>query len=132
MKELEYRGYRVVEVNYNPVQGDLFSPDRAYTVLDGFDDPLPILQQLHWTPFEAMAAIDILIDAPDHTISRRWPSTITYEYNKALVFRKHWSLTYVALLDIESLCRNAQDFDDNPAAAILDRISKLKSTVQSF
>lgn len=130
MKTLEYRGYSIVEVNYNPTIGDTFNPDRVYTVKDEFDDPLPILQQTHWTPFDAMAAVDIVLNVP--TNKHKWPSTVVYEYNQSLRYRRHWGLTYAALLDVEAICVSALDFDDNPTQEVLDRIRTLKATVMSL
>ena len=135
MKSIEYRDYRITRVSYAQAHGKVdycgFPVEYAFAVKDELGDPLPITQQLHWTPLDAKHAIDIVLHLQEFTKPKRYNKNVhvAYEYNLAVAYRRSFGPVYVALMDIEKLCREALDWKENPAEDIMKRLQLLRQAV---
>ena len=98
---------------------------------DELGDPLPITQQLHWTPLDAKHAIDIVLHLQEFSKPKRYNKNVhvAYEYNLAVAYRRSFGPVYVALMDIEKLCREARDWKENPTEDIMKRLQLLRQAV---
>lgn len=135
MKELNYRGERIVQIDFDQT-ADIFygfEVKHTYTVLDDFDEfSLPTVQHQFWTPHEAMAAVDVVKDAAKWVIDpKRWPSTAMFEYNVALRYRQRWGIVYATLLAIEAEVKSCEDFDENPSEAIKKLLADMRAKVMA-
>lgn len=128
----EYKGHTIAEV---PFEGTFdnyesygFKVDKAYTVVDELGEPLPILQNLFWSPSDAAQAIDAvnwLTARVDKSVTR-WPPTVVFEHNQMMGYRRNFALVFETLKAIEDMCREARDLDENPREAILDKLQLLR------
>lgn len=138
MKSIDYRDYRIIRTNYEQVHGKVdycgFTVEHAFTVKDELGDKLPITQQLHWTPVDAMHAIDIVLHLEAHAKPkrRRYDKNlhVAFEYNLAVAYRRSFGPVYVALMDIEAICREARDWKEDPTEEIMKRLQLLRQVVQ--
>jgi hypothetical protein len=136
ISEVEYRGRRIVANAYTGAfdKSDTmgFNVPVAFVVLDEFDDPaLPLIQQWFWTPHDASAAIRF-VDWVTPRIAKdkkNWPTTIAYEYNMMVAYRRNFDEVYGAIKEIEKMCIDARDFDDDMTAAVLSRLQRLRQVV---
>lgn len=137
MKSIEYRDYRITRVSYAQVHGKVdycgFPVEHAFAVKDELGDQLPITQQLHWTPVDAMHAIDIVLHLQEHAKpkTKRYNKNLhtAFEYNLAVAYRRSFGPVYVALMDIEAICREARDWKENPTEDIMKRLQLLRQVV---
>lgn len=137
MRAIEYRGETIKRVKHTQLHDNIdfagFPCDHVFMVVDDMtgEPSLPITNPRHWTPFDAMHAIDIAMHVKKHIKNqRKWPTTIAHEVNMAIAMRRSFGPAYVALLEIEEMCRDAKIFDENPADQILKRIALLRQVVQ--
>lgn len=115
MKEIEWRGRRIVQMPYNKdLDSYGFTMPVAFRVLDEFDDnALPLAQTWFWSPAEAISAIEMCDSiAPD----KKWPTTAQYEYNYMMLYRRNHDAVYNALKKIRAVLDD--DLEDHPAKAI--------------
>lgn len=95
--ETEYRDYIIRRKKYEPAAGEPgcmgFHIEHVYVVEDEFGEPgLPeILQQVFWSPADAAQAIDFRIQIGPYIDKnqRTWPTTLAYEFNNLLRFRRN-------------------------------------------
>lgn len=113
--EIEYRGYRIVETE---VETECFGfpMTKAFKVLDEFDDPLPILQNLHWSPGDARLSIDFVHDV--FKVTKKWPTTQTHEFNIALAYRANFVQVYQTLQSVKKVLADCQEMGDDPTAEV--------------
>lgn len=124
IREVEYRGRRIVLTDDNNLVGQKFpdkwgfTTDRGYVVLDEFDEHV-FPAGVHWfyTPDDAAAAIELL-DSALPTIKESTPTTFTYEYGVMRRYRAEFGLTYKALVDIQAAVDEATQFGDDPSEKI--------------
>lgn len=135
-KEVEYKGYRIVAQTYNGAhdQSDTmgFDVPVAFAVLDDFDDAaLPISHHWFWSPWDARNAIDYYEWVKTTIDKKKWPTTAAHEFNFMLQYRRRVPAVFAAIHDIKKLIRDARDFDENPAQAIMDRITLMEVEIRS-
>lgn len=136
ISEVEYRGRRIVANNYTGAFDNSdtmgFNVPIAFSVLDEFDEPaLPTVQHWFWSPHDAAAAIRF-VDWVTPRIAKdkkTWPTTVAYEYNMMVAYRRNFDEVYGAIKEIEKMCIDARDFDDDMTAAILSRLQLLRQVV---
>lgn len=137
MKEVEYRGYRIVAQPYTGA-GDKsdtmgFDVPVAFVVLDDFDAPaLPLTQQWFWSPWDARNAIDFYEWVKNTINKKKWPTTAAHEYNMMSLYRRRIPAVFMAIHDIRELLAAAKDFDENPAKAISSRLDTLALEVHAW
>lgn len=140
--EIEYKGHRIVLVDYDPVSHhpDLgLHPRQAFVVRDEMDEPsLPTSQQWFWAPRDAMAAIDVAESLIHMVKDRKWPSTVCFEYNQLVAYRQNFDLVYGVILKARQIVRDAResakDFGEDVSSEIeeIDRLlSALPAQVQA-
>lgn len=134
MKEIEYKDRRIVANQYNGLHDKSdtmgFTVPVAFVVLDEFDEPaLPTIQQWFWSPWDAANAIDMSDWLRDTIDTKKWPTTVAFEYNQMTAYRRNFSNVYMAIKDIEKMCIDARDFDDNVTEAVLSRLQLLRQSV---
>lgn len=134
--EIEYRGMRVVCTDDKRLVGQShpdkwgFTTDRGYIVLDEFDDHV-FPAGMHWfyTPDDAVSAIEMR-DTILPTIKAGQPATtLLYEYGLMRTYRREFWLTYNAIQNIQRMCDNARDFDENPREEVLKELHLLRQNV---
>ncbi len=113
--EIEYRGYRIVELEVE-VESFGFPMTRAFQVLDEFDDPLPLSQNLHWSPGDARLAIDFVHDV--FKVTKKWPTTQSHEFNIALAYRGNFIQVYKTLQNIKRVLGDCQEMGDDPTTEV--------------
>lgn len=131
-ERLEHMGLYIVPQQYNGTfdKSDTlgFTVPAAFTVVDDFDEPaLPLVNHWHWSPHDAKNAIEFCAWWKEHVVTgKRWKDTASWAFQDVLAFRRHPHKVFAALQDIKTLLASAQDFDENPARAIEDRIYLLE------
>lgn len=131
--EVEFQGRRIVATKYTGAfdKSDTmgFDVPVAFVVLDEFDEPaLPIVQHWFWSPWDARNAIkmvDWLKDRIERD-KRLWPSTVPYEFNLMLAYRRNFADVYATLREIEDMCISARDFDENVTESVLRKVQHLR------
>ena len=133
--EVTYNGRRIVANQYNGLHDNIdsmgFKVPVAFVVLDEFDEPaLPIIQHWFWSPYDAAAAIRF-VDwvSPRIAKNKKWATSVAYEYNQMVAYRRNFDHVYAALREIEDMCISARDFDDNATPDILKRLQLLRQVV---
>ena len=130
--EITWRGERIVQIDYKPIQP--FSRDDAYgftmqqafVVRDDMDEPcLPISQQYFWSPAEAIAAIYMRDFIAPEVTGKRWPTTVMYEYNQMTLYRRNFHQVYHVLQQIKKVLADAKEWDENPTDKIRDMLNLL-------
>lgn len=135
-KEMQWRGERIVQVPYtvqpfNKADAFGFTVKEAYVVRDGLDEPcLPLSQQWFWSPGEAIAAIEMRDTLAPLIRGPKWPSTVMYEYNLMVTYRRNFHHVYDALVRIRKACDESRDFDENPRAEIEKILHALRQNIQ--
>lgn len=134
ISEFDYRGLRIVATKYNGAydKSDTmgFDVPVAFVVLDAFDDPaLPIVQHQFWSPWDAKNAIDFVEWVKPTIDAKKWPTSVGYEFNLMIAYKRNFTQVYATLKDIENICRDSFAFDENPAQAVLDRLKLLGTAV---
>lgn len=124
--EIEYRGWRIVEEAVD-AEAHGFAMTRAFAVYDEFDEPLPINQNLHWSPNDARLAIDFCLDVFALTRGKKWPTTQTHEFNVAVAYRANFVRVYQVLRKVEMLT-NDDGLGDDPLKAIRDELQYLRQS----
>ena len=109
--ETEYRGYRIIEVETD-IESLGFPMRHAFRVLDEFDDPLPLVQDLHWSPADARLAIDFVLDV--FKVTKKWPTTKAHEFNIAVAYRANFVQVYQAILKIKATLADCREMGDDP------------------
>ena len=100
-----------------------FKPTSGFVVRDDMGDyVLPIGMQWFYTPYEAVAAIEMVEYAKP-------PTTPTFEYGLMQAYRRNWWMVFVAIDKILKLCVEARDFDDNPGEEIYKELHALRQNV---
>lgn len=122
MTEVEYRGWRIVEVDTD-IEAFGFRMTRAFAVKDEFDDGLPMSHQMYWSPGDARQAIDFVIDV--FKLSRKWLTTHTHEFNIAMCYRARFVEVYAAILKVKNIIDDAREMGDDPSRDILDHLQAL-------
>ncbi len=122
MKEITYRGYRIVQVDA-PKELDKFecmgfTMPKAFQVLDDFDEPLLIVPQYFWSPTDAIAAIEMVDTILPERKSKRWPTTAVYEYGLMWAHRRMFWFVYHTLNQIRNELKKAREWDENPTEKI--------------
>lgn len=136
ISEIEYAGKRIVATKYVGAFDNIdtlgFNVPVAFVVLDEFDEPaLPLTQQWFWSPHDAQAAIrsvDWLTARIDKT-KHRWPSTVSHDYNQMVAYRRNFDHVYAAVREVEQMCLDARDFDEDVREAVLSRLTLLRQAV---
>lgn len=124
--EIEYRGWRIVEEAVD-AEAHGFAMTRAFAVYDDLDDPLPVLQNLHWSPNDARLAIDFCMDVFALTRGKKWPTTQTHEFNVAVAYRARFVEVYQALRKVERLLSSEDDgLGEAPADAARKELQWLR------
>lgn len=136
INEIEFRGRRVVANAYKGAfdKSDTlgFRVPVVYSVLDEFDDPaLPTSQHWFWSPFDATAAIRFVewVTPRIDKSKKNWATTIAYEYNTMIAYRRNFDEVYGAIREIEQMCVEAKDFDEDMTDAVLKRLQLLRQVV---
>lgn len=114
-----YRGYEIIHTNDPRLVGDKncagFNITSGFIVRDDMGDTvLPNLLAWFYTPFDAIAAIQIMDMLPDLQDGGRWPTTILYEYNKQYAQRRDFVMAFHTFHKIKKLCAQSVEFDENP------------------
>jgi len=128
--EFEWRGYRIIHTTDKKLIGETkdrfgFPVTQGWIVRDCFDDnPIPPPTQWFYTPYDAIAAVEIVEAMRENTTP--WTS-FNAAYYGSMHLRNHFWIVFSTLLSIEKLCRDAAKFDDNPGAAVLDRLHMMKA-----
>lgn len=137
MQSANYKGYEILETphigTFNHYESHGIKVDKAYTVVDEFgDQTLPLIHNVFWTPADAAQAIDAAIwfEARVNKSRATWPSTIVFEYNTMMSYRRNFFAVFQALKEIEDLCVESKDLDENPRDAIIERLQLLRLEVQ--
>lgn len=128
--EIEYKGERIVQNEYHNLHENTesfgFKVNRAYVVVDEFDDPsLPTNQQWFWSPLDAMHAIDLVHWAKKFFNFKRWPTTVAHEYNVLLNYKRHIALVYITVREVMELLKSADDGLDDEGDIIKQALNKL-------
>lgn len=134
ISEFEYRGLRIVANAYTGAFDKFdtmgFNVPAAFVVLDAFDEPgLPIIQHWFWSPWDAKNAIDFVEWVKPTIDKKKWPTTVAYEFNLMIAYKRNFTHVFTTLKDIEKIVREAISFDDNPAQAVLDKLTLLRQLV---
>lgn len=136
LKNVDYKGHVIQEVPYSGTPGNYESygleVNKAYRVVDDFgDDTLPLLNNVFWTPADAAQAVDaaLWLESRVDKAKATWPSTVTFEYNQMMAYRRRFYAVYQALSEIDDMCQSARDFDENPREAIIGRLQLLRLEV---
>lgn len=137
MKETTFNGYRVIQVQNNQLhdKSDSLGFDHpvVYTVRDDFDEsvlPPPVYN--FWTPHEACGAIQLAATIGKHLLGNpKWPTTMIFEYNRFLQYRRNWGAVMSALIEIETMCSEAIDFGEDATKDVLKRLQKLQGAIYS-
>lgn len=131
---LDYKGYVIEKIPYvgtfDKYESRGFTIDYAFRVVDDFGDPtLPTSQQTFWSPSDAIAAIDLANTIAERVKKniRAWPTTTQHEFNRWVNYRRRFWRMCQALENIERLCNQAADFDENPGKEVLEEIKKFKA-----
>ena len=134
LRAVDYHGRRIAAVPYSGAVGKVdtmgFDTPVAYIVLDEFDEPaLPVLTQWFWSPHDAAAAVRFVDWIGPYILARKanWPTTVEYEFELAMAYRRKFSDVYAALKDIERLCQ--QDDAENAKREIAARLGLLRQVV---
>jgi|SRR5690606_26604599 len=125
--EIEYRGWRIVEEEAD-VECHGFRMSRVFAVYDDLGDPLPILQNRHWSPGDAKLAIDFCIDVfALMKQGQKWPTTQTAEFNEAILYRRNFVEVYQALRRVELIAQIGDDgLGEDPLKAIEEELRCLR------
>lgn len=130
MNEMQWRDRRIVQVDYKGPDCYGFKMHTAFEVRDEFDEPaLPVVQHQFWSPADAIAAVECCDIVAPKMIGKKWPSTVQYEFNLMLLYRRNHDLVYDALRRIREAVQQARDFDENPSDAILGILNGLHATM---
>lgn len=126
-QEVTYRGFTIQKRKYDGPGDGLdslgFPIEHVYCVVDDFGDhALPFSQQFFWSPADAAGAVDFWLWAKDRFPKRFQLTSPLHEYNQSHLYRRRPGAVYAAIDDIKKLIREAADFEENPAAAISQRI----------
>lgn len=128
IKEMEYRGYRIIQTDdpawlASGADSYGFTNTCVFVVFDEFDEPaLPVGLMSHWTIHEAIAAIEMRDTVLPEINAGKWASSALFEFNLLRARRRHAWRTHLTLTRLRKLCVDAQEFDDNPTAAILKEL----------
>lgn len=133
--EVIYRDYRIVQQPYTGAQDKSeamgFDIPYCYAVLDEFDDPMTTRR--FWSPWDARHAIDFFLWHRDtFSPKHRQVFTTEHEYELLMCYRRQMPLVFEAVYDMLSKCVDAQEFGDNPAQSIIDRVHLLNSAVRGW
>lgn len=134
--ECTHRGVRIVQTSDPRFVGQAdcagFKIDSGFVVRDEFDDfVLPVPMQWFYTPYDAIAAIEMR-DTVLPTIKEATPATtLVYEYNLMWSFRQNYHYVHHALAKIQNALDDAAQFDENPARAIGDILHGLRQQIAS-
>lgn len=128
--EIEYNGERIVQNQYHNLLDNMesfgFKVDRAYVVVDEFDEPsLPTVQQWFWSPIDAMHAIDLSRWAKKFFNFKKWPTTVAHEYNNLLAYKRHIALVYITIREVVELLKSAGDGLEDDSDIIRQALNKL-------
>lgn len=119
--EIEYRGWRIIETDTDQ-ECHGFKMGRVFTVLDEFDDPLPITQHTFWSPADAMLVIDFVVEFKK---DKNWPTTMTYELNEAACYRRNFVQVHKTLRGLRTILSDCEEMGDDPTKEIRDALSLL-------
>lgn len=131
-----YKGFEVVKVphrgSFDNYESFGFPVEWSYTVLDDMGEAtLPLIQNSFWTPADAVQAIDAALWLQERVSLRYsdWKASTAYEYNRMMAHRRRFFCVYKALRDIEDVCKESADLDENPRDAVLALINQLGQEV---
>jgi hypothetical protein len=116
--ETEHREYRVIQTNDPKFVGQAdcagFKISEGFVVRDAFDEPvLPNVIPWFYSPWDAIAAIEML-DTVVPAIKEGEPATtLVYEYTLMWQYRQHFHQVYAALHSLQTLCDDAATFGDD-------------------
>lgn len=131
--EMEWRGERIIHTDDVRLVGGIvagFAIAQGFVVRDAFDEPtLPVSMQAFFTPWDAIAAIEMR-DTVLPTIKEHTPTTtLVYEYNLMWAYRQNYWMVHHALQLIQNALDDAVAFDDNPARAVGDILHGLRQNI---
>lgn len=135
IREIEYRGYRIVQTDDTAYAGHIddlgFAHPVVFVVIDEFDDiALPIGMHVHWSAHDAINAIEMKDTVAPGIATSKWPTTALYEYGVMRAYRRAFWNVMRAINNIQKLCTDARDFDDNPGEDVLGQLHLLRQNVQ--
>lgn len=119
--ETEYRGWRIVETETD-TECHGFKMGRVFTVMDEFDEPLPVLQHTFWSPSDARLTIDFV---EQFRKNPKWPTTMTYELNEAACYRRNFIEVFATLKKLRTILDDCQEMGDDPTQPIRDALTLL-------
>ena len=138
MHEVSFMGLRIVAQQYNGLFDNSdtmgFRVPAAFAVIDDFDEPaLPLVQQWHWSPWDARNAIWFCAWYKEHIIpGRRWKDSQSWKFCDLLEYRRKPHLPFAAVQDIKKIIAESADFDENPAKLITLRIEQLERELRAW
>jgi hypothetical protein len=121
--ELEYRGLRIIHTDDKNLVGQEdaagFTITSGFVVRDEFDEPvMPIGMSWFYTPYDAIAAIemrDLVVPAIKET---QPATTLTYEWNLMMQYRLKFPRVFAFLNSLQVACDEASTFGDDNIKAL--------------
>jgi hypothetical protein len=102
-----------------------FKPTSGFIVRDDMGDyVLPLPMQWFYTPYEAVAAIEMMEYAKP-------PSSPIFEYGIMQAYRRNWWMVFTTIEKILKTCVECRDLDENPREEIYDMLHLLRQNVAS-
>lgn len=117
--ERDHQGWRIVEVETD-AECMGFPMRHAFKVIDEFDEALPTVQNLFWTPQEAAAAIDFVVQR-----GGKWKPAYNHDLNMAIAYRRNAIDVYACVQAVRQVLHDARELDDNPSTEIEGILSGL-------
>ena len=100
-----------------------FKPTSGFIVRDEYGDHiLPLPMQWFYTPYDAVAAIEMMEFAKP-------PTTPTFEYGLMQAYRRNWWMVFITLDKIKKLIVECKPMDENPADEIDGLLHLLRQNV---
>lgn len=116
--EMEYRDYRIIQTDDEHLVGQLdaagFRLREGFVVRDAFDEPVfPIGMSWFYTPYDAIAAIEML-DTILPAIKEDQPATaLQFEYGTMWAYRRAFHFPYFAIIKLRGMVSAAAAFGDD-------------------
>lgn len=123
-----YRGYEIIHTTdprfiHAVVDIYGFKPTSGFIVRDDFGEyVMPIAMQWFYTPYDAVAAIEMLEYAKP-------PTTPLFEYTLMQAFRRNWWMVHTTMQKILKTCVECRDLDENPREEIYQLLHLLRQNV---
>lgn len=121
-----HRGYEILHTTDPRFIGQVdvygFKPTSGFIVRDDMGDyVLPIPMQWFYTPYDAVAAIEMMETAA--------PDSPVFQYGLMQAYRRNWWMVFGAMNKILDTCIDARELDDNPREDIYQILHVLRQSV---